>query len=85
MAEIIGPIDLPPTTPAEQPDYDVQLESLNQWQIAWRRFKRHRMALIGSTMFLGMVAIGIIAPLFFQFDSYKVPTPDVHVVAGRPP
>ena len=85
MAEIIGPIDLPPTGPAEQPDYDVQLESLNQWQIAWRRFKRHRMALIGSTMFLGMVAIGLIAPLFFQFDSYKVPTPDVHVVAGRPP
>src|SRR5947209_2009370 len=47
MADIIGPARIeniePPT-----PDYDVQLESLNQWQIAWRRFKRHRMAIIGS-------------------------------------
>jgi peptide/nickel transport system permease protein len=85
MAEIVGPIDLPPATPADQPDYDVQLESLNQWQIAWRRFKRHRMALIGSTMFFGMVVIGVIGPLIFQYDPYKIPTPDVRVNAGRPP
>ena len=37
------------------PDYDVQLESLSQWQIAWMRFKRHRMALIGSVLFFSMV------------------------------
>jgi peptide/nickel transport system permease protein len=67
------------------PDYDVQLESLSQWQIAWRRFKRHRMALIGSVMFLGMVLVGIVGPFFFPYDYYNIPAPDVHVNAGRPP
>jgi len=67
------------------PDYDVQLESLTQWQIAWRRFKRHRMALIGSAMFFGMVLIGVVGPLILPYNFYNIPTPDVHVQAGRPP
>mgnify|MGYP003298371615 CR=1 FL=1 len=29
-------------------DFEVSLESLNQWQIAWRRFKRHRLAVVGT-------------------------------------
>jgi len=66
-------------------DYDVQLESLSQWQLAWRRFKRHRMAVIGSAMFFTMVAIGVIGPFLLPFDFYNVPTPDVIVGAGRPP
>lgn len=81
----------PPLRPTIQdieppgPDYDVQLESLSQWQIAWRRFRRHRMALIGSTMFLGMVLVAIVGPFFFQYDYYNIPVPDVQVNAGRPP
>jgi peptide/nickel transport system permease protein len=67
------------------PDYDVQLESLNQWQLAWRRFKRHRMALIGSTLFLGMVAIGLIGPFILPYDNTFIGAPDVHFSAGRPP
>jgi len=67
------------------PDYDVQLESLSQWEIAWRRFKRHRMALIGSALFFGMVAIGVLGPFVLPYDFYKIPTPDVHVGPGRPP
>jgi peptide/nickel transport system permease protein len=70
---------------ATQPDYDVQLESLNQWQLTWRRFKRHRMALLGSTLFLGMVVIGVIGPILLPYDSRQIPTPDVRVSAGRPP
>src|SRR5438309_299046 len=84
MADIIGPARIeniePPT-----PDYDVQLESLNQWQIAWRRFKRHRMAIIGSTMFLTMVVIGVVGPFIFQYDANNIPLPDVKVNGGRPP
>ncbi len=79
-------------TPAEleelevsHPDYDVQLESLNQWQLAWRRFKRHRMAMLGSTLFFGMVIVAIVGPLLFPFDYYSLPQPDVFVYAGRPP
>jgi len=67
------------------PDYDVQLESLSQWQIAWIRFKRHRMALIGSVLFFGMVLVGIFGPFIFKFDYYNIPVPDLHVNAGRPP
>jgi peptide/nickel transport system permease protein len=66
-------------------DYEVQLESLNQWQIAWRRFKRHRMAIVGSVLFLGMVAIGVLAPILLPYDPVKIPVPDVRVPAGRPP
>jgi peptide/nickel transport system permease protein len=66
-------------------DYDVQLESLSQWQLAWRRFKRHRMAVIGTAMFLSMVVIGIIGPFLVPYDYYQVPTPDVIVGAGRGP
>ena len=36
MADTVAPIDIQNIDIAE-PDYDVQLESLNQWQIAWRR------------------------------------------------
>ena len=43
-------------------DYEVQLESLNQWQLAWRRFKKHRLAVVGSAIFLGMVAMAVIVP-----------------------
>ena len=67
------------------PDYDVQLESLSQWQIAWRRFRRHRMALLGSFMFFGVVLIGIVGPFFLHYNFYEIPLPDKIVHAGRPP
>ena len=67
------------------PDYDVQLESLSQWQIAWRRFRRHRMAIIGSSLFFGTVLVGIVGPFILPYDFYKIPLPDVIVNAGRPP
>lgn len=80
------------TTPAEieelvagQPDYDVQLESLSQWQLTWRRFRRHRMAVVGSVMFFSMVLVAIIGPVLVPFDFYHIPAPDVNVYAGRPP
>jgi peptide/nickel transport system permease protein len=83
MARAATPADIEEL--AAQPDYDVQLESLNQWQLTWRRFKRHRMALIGATLFLGMVVIGVFGPLVLPYDSTHIPTPDVRVSAGRPP
>jgi peptide/nickel transport system permease protein len=70
---------------AEHPDYDVQLESLNQWQLGWRRFKKHRMAMIGSALFFSMVIVGVVGPLIWSYDYYSVPVPDVFVYAGRPP
>jgi ABC-type dipeptide/oligopeptide/nickel transport system permease subunit len=70
----------------EHPDYDVQLESLDQWQLAWRRFKRHRMALVGSVLFLGMMGIGIVGPIILPFDQLKlVPADQVVSPTGRGP
>ena len=45
-------------------DYEVGLESLNQWQLAWRKFKRHRLALVGLGLLSVLVAAAIIGPLF---------------------
>lgn len=94
MAELTERNELVAATPAEiedilsdpaAADYDVQLESLGQWQLAWRRFRRHRMAVIGSILFFGMVIIGIIGPILVPYDYYKIPLPDEFVYAGRSP
>ena len=71
----------------EHPDYDVQLESLNQWQLAWRRFRKHRMAIIGSVLFVTMLLLGTIGPLILPYDPNSVPDPGAgnYVNAGRPP
>jgi peptide/nickel transport system permease protein len=59
-------------------DFEVSLRSLNQWQIAWRRFRRHRLAMFGSFLFLFIVAAVIVIPFFVPFDFYQVPTPVAH-------
>jgi len=69
----------------ERPDYEVQLESLNQWQLAWRRFKRHRLAVVGSAIFLSIVAVGILGPVLLQYDFRVIPHPNQIVYAGRAP
>jgi len=68
----------PPTEGGGIPDFEVNLVSLNQWQIAWRRFLRHRLAVFGSLLFLFIVVCAIVLPFFFPFDFYKVPTPVAH-------
>ena len=55
------------------PDYEVSLESLNQWQIAWRRFKRHKLAVFGAFLFFGMIFVAVVLPFIFQYDFYKIP------------
>jgi peptide/nickel transport system permease protein len=78
-----APLNTAPS--ADETDYEVQLESLNQWQLAWRRFKRHRLAVIGSLMFLAICAIGIFGPLFVPYDYRVIPEPTKLVSTGRPP
>lgn len=68
-------------------DYDVTLESLGQWQLAWRKFRHHRLALLGAVILLCLVAIAVFVPMFpgMTFDFYYIPNPDTVVYAGRPP
>ena len=69
----------------ERPDFEVQLQSLSQWQLAWRRFKRHHLAMVGAALFLGMCAVAIVGPILLPYNFYVIPTPDKIVYAGRPP
>jgi peptide/nickel transport system permease protein len=91
MAErtLNAPVDLTPAEveelELEHPDYEVQLESLNQWQLAWRRFKRHRLALAGGILFLAIVAMAVIGPFFIRYSFREIPTPNQIVYIGRPP
>jgi peptide/nickel transport system permease protein len=66
-------------------DYEVQLESLNQWQLAWRKFRKHRLALIGLGMLFALVVIAIVGPILSPFVFNQIPKPDKAVYAGRPP
>ncbi len=66
-------------------DYEVQLESLSQGQLAWRKFKAHRLALIGLGILTVLFAVAIVGPILNPFVFNDIPNPDVHVYAGRPP
>jgi peptide/nickel transport system permease protein len=66
-------------------DYEVGLESLSQWQLAWRKFRHHRLAMVGLAMLAALLAVAIVGPIVLPFDFNNVPTPDVIVDEGRPP
>jgi ABC-type dipeptide/oligopeptide/nickel transport system permease subunit len=65
---------LAPTGEAPPPsaDFEVALESLNQWQLAWRRFKRHRMALVGTGTFGFMILLAIFGPIIWPYNPLGV-------------
>ena len=66
-------------------DYEVQLESLSQWQLAWRKFRKHRLALIGLGILGTLIAIAVVGPILSPFEFSNTGKPDVIVNAGRPP
>ena len=66
-------------------DYEVGLESLNQWQLAWRMFRRHKLALVGLGILSVLVAVAIVGPILLPFDFQDIGDPDVVVYEGRPP
>jgi ABC-type dipeptide/oligopeptide/nickel transport system permease subunit len=59
-------------------DHEVALEALSQWQLAWRRFRKHRLALVGSAIVLFMILVAIFGPLLVPFDRL-----DLERVTGR--
>ena len=66
-------------------DYEVTLESLNQWQLAWRKFKKHRLALLGLVILVAFLVIAIVGPFVLPYDFNVIPMPDKVVYQGRPP
>jgi peptide/nickel transport system permease protein len=69
---------------AQQPsDYEVSLKPLSQWQLAWRRFRRHKLALVGSVIFAVMIFMAIFGPLIWPYDSLDIER--VSRPGGNPP
>jgi ABC-type dipeptide/oligopeptide/nickel transport system permease subunit len=78
----VDPLSPPePLNTGAPSDFEVALVSLNQWQLAWRRFRRHKLAMFGAGLFLTMVAISAFGPLLFPYDPLFVPAP-LHFCPG---
>jgi peptide/nickel transport system permease protein len=85
--------DLPARTSEDRPipatalddadaDVEVALESLSQWQLAFRRFKRHRLALIGVAIFGLMTLLAIFGPVLDPYN--PLITPPTHPGGDAP-
>src|SRR5947207_14983926 len=74
-------VDKPPEGSA---DYEVSLQSLSQWELVGRRFKKHRLALVGLGLLGGLVVAAVVGPIFLPFTPVP-PRPDHIVFTGRSP
>jgi ABC-type dipeptide/oligopeptide/nickel transport system permease subunit len=54
-------------------DNEVALESLSQWQLARRRFRRHRLAIAGLAIFGFMCLVAILGPFVVPFVALDFP------------
>jgi hypothetical protein len=52
-----------------------RLESLSQYQLAWRKFKKHRLALVGLGILAALFIIAIVGPFIWPFDFRTIPGP----------
>jgi peptide/nickel transport system permease protein len=66
-------------------DYEVSLKSLSQWELAWRKFRQHRLAIIGLGLLAVLFLSAVIGPLFLPYAFDTIPNPDQIVYGGRPP
>jgi peptide/nickel transport system permease protein len=89
--QYLAPVTEPPIEEVERRateagvDYEVQLESLNQWQLAWRKFRKHKLAIVGLAILIILVVAAIVGPILSPFVFNQIPKPDKAVYAGRPP
>jgi ABC-type dipeptide/oligopeptide/nickel transport system permease subunit len=64
-------------------DYEVSLKALSQWQLAWRRFRKHRLALVGSVLVGMMVFVAVFGPIIWPYD--RLDLYPVRKPGGNPP
>lgn len=82
-AGVISPVDAATAPLDPEGDYEVALQPLSQWQLAWRRFRRHRLALVGTILFGTMVLLAIFGPIFWPYDALDIER--VTQPGGNPP
>jgi peptide/nickel transport system permease protein len=66
-------------------DYEVGLESLSQWQLAWRKFRKHHLAIVGLVILASLILIALVGPFLLPFDFRDIPRPEQIVAIGRGP
>ncbi|MBI3750975.1 MAG: ABC transporter permease [Chloroflexi bacterium] len=66
-------------------DYEVSLQSLSQWELAWRKFRQHKLALIGLGIMTVLILAAIVGPIFLPYAFDDIPRVDQNVYGGRPP
>ena len=69
----------------ETTDYEVNLKSLSQFELVWRKFRRHRLAMVGLGILITLFVAAIVGPIFLPFAVDNIPDPDVIAYAGNPP
>jgi peptide/nickel transport system permease protein len=65
-----APVDpMAPVVPdGNSADFEVALVSRNQFELAWRKFRRHKLAMFGAGLFLTMVLIAVVGPFLLPYD-----------------
>ncbi|MDA8186528.1 MAG: ABC transporter permease [Dehalococcoidales bacterium] len=48
------------------------LPEMGQWQLVWRRFRRHKLALISTVIIIGFVVVTGLAPVIAPYDRDKI-------------
>ena len=66
-------------------DYEVNLKSLSQFELVWRRFRQHRLALVGLGILVVLMATAIFGPFFLPYAVDHIPKPAVITYAGMSP
>ncbi len=69
---------------AHDADGSAPVRSESQWAIAWRRFTRHRTALLGMWLIVALCAVALLAPYLAPHDPDLMPA-DLVASRYRPP
>jgi peptide/nickel transport system permease protein len=70
---------------APSADYEVSLRSLSQWELAWRKFRQHRMALVGLVILVVLILAGLLGPIFIPLVFIPPLNPDQLLYMGHGP
>jgi peptide/nickel transport system permease protein len=73
-----------PTEPAAA-DYEVSLQSLSQMELAWRKFRQHKLALLGLGMLTVLILSALLGPIFLPYSFDDIPRVTHIVYAGEGP
>jgi len=66
---IVTELAVPTHEISEEDEYAVSVEQLTQFELIWRRFRQHRLALVASVIFVLLVLMAIAAPLITRMGA----------------